>query len=383
MRFPKTRKKPKVLIALNSAWNLVNFRSGLIRALVFSGYEVVATAPLDEYASSVVGLGCHFIPLRLDKKGTHPGRDLLLLWRFYKLLRRQQPEIYLSYTIKPNIYGSLAAHLLRIPVINNVAGLGIVFATETMLTRLVRGLYRLVLSRSAKVFFQNGDDRKMFVAGGLVPHSVAECLPGSGIDLAKFSPLPFTRRGKVRFLLIARMLWDKGIGEYVEAARILKTRSVNADFALLGFLDVENPNAISRKQMETWTEEGVVHYLGVSDDVRIEIAAADCVVLPSYYREGTPRALLEAAAMGRPIITTDSVGCREVVDDGVNGYLCRPRDAYDLADKMARIEKLSIGELELMGTSGRKKMESEFDERIVINKYLEEIASVLKQQKRL
>jgi glycosyltransferase involved in cell wall biosynthesis len=379
--FRQTKNKAKVLFATNSAWNFINFRAGLIRALVTSGYEVVAVAPPDEYVPSLAALGCRFVPLPMDNGGTHPGRDLLLLWRFYRLLRCEQPDVYLGYTVKPNVYGSLAAHALGIPVINNIAGLGAVFIQDDWLTLLVRGLYRLALSRSVKVFFQNDDDRRMFVSAGLVTHTLTDRLPGSGVDLTKFAPLSLPGQSPMRFLLIARMLWDKGVGEYVEAARILKHHASNADFCLLGFLEVQNPAAISRKQMDAWVEESVVRYLGVSDDVRAEIATADCVVLPSYYREGTPRTLLEAAAMGRPIITTDAVGCRDVVDDGVNGYLCRPRDPVDLAEKIARMAGLSPAEREAMGQRGREKVEREFDERIVIGKYLKAIASVVRREK--
>jgi len=316
--FSQSTPKAKVLIALNTTWNLVNFRAGLIRALADAGYEVIAVAPPDKYVPRLTAFGCRFVSLPMDNKGTHPSRDLLLLWRFYQLFRHERPDVYLGYTVKPNVYGSLAAHALGIPVINNIAGLGTVFIKEGWLTRLVRGLYRLALSRSAKVFFQNDDDRAMFVAGGLVRAAFTDRLPGSGIDLARFSPVPLPSQPPLRFLLIARMLWDKGVGEYVEAARLLKGRAVNADFCLLGFLDVQNSAAISRQQMDEWVAEGVVRYLGMSDNVASEIAAADCVVLPSFYREGVPRSLLEAAAMGRPIITTNSVGCREVVDDGVS-----------------------------------------------------------------
>lgn len=372
--------KPKVLIALNTAWNLLNFRAGLIRALIAAGYDVVAAAPSDKYVSRLLVLGCRFVPLPMDNKGTHPGRDLLLLWRFYRLLQHERPDVYLGYTVKPNVYGSLAAHTLGIPVINNIAGLGAAFIKDGWLTHLVRGLYRLALSRSAKVFFQNDDDRQIFVLGGLAAERISACVPGSGIDLSKFSPTALPGRSPIRFLLIARMLWDKGVGEFVEAARLLKRCGTNLDFCLLGFLDVQNPAAISRKQINTWVEEGVVRYLGASDDVRAEIAAADCVVLPSY-REGTPRTLLEAAAMARPIVTTNAVGCREVVDNGANGYLCRPRDAADLADKIACMAALSSGERETMGLRGREKVEREFDEQIVIRRYLEAIAAILVRQK--
>jgi glycosyltransferase involved in cell wall biosynthesis len=363
----------KVVIALNTAWNLINFRSGLIKALVGRGYEVIAVAPFDEYAAQLQTLGCRYLPLPMDNMGTHPGRDLLLLARFFNLLRSERPDVFLGFTVKPNVYGSLAAHALQVPVINNVAGLGTVFIKGGWLNKLVRWLYRIALARSTKVFFQNDDDRQLFVSAGLVSETVVDRLPGSGVDLAKFQPSPLPARHVVRFLLIARMLWDKGVGEYVEAARLFKQRGIEAEFCLLGFLDVQNPAAISRKQMDDWVAEGVVRYLGVSDKVRDEIAQSDCVVLPSFYREGTPRTLLEAAAMARPIVTTDSVGCRDVVEDGVNGYLCRPKDASDLADKMELIVSMSHAEREVMGGRGREKVEREFDEEIVIRKYLEAI----------
>ena len=365
------------MIALNTAWNLVNFRSGLIRALVSHGYDVIAVAPTDEYAPQLAALGCRFVPLPMDNKGTHPGRDLMLLMRFVRLMRKERPDVFLGYTVKPNVYGSLAAHISGVTVINNVAGLGTVFIKGGWLNWLVRGLYQVALARSRKVFFQNEDDRQLFVTGGLVDGALTDRLPGSGVDLKKFEPASLPGRSQMRFLLIARMLWDKGVGEYVNAARLLKSRGLNAEVCLLGFLDVQNPAAISKAQMDEWVAEGVVRYLGVSDNVREEIAQADCIVLPSFYREGTPRTLLEAAAMARPIITTDSVGCRDVVDDGVNGFLCRPRDASDLADKMERMICMFQTEREAMGLRGREKVEREFDEKIVIDKYLSAIDAVL------
>ena len=366
----------KILISVNTAWNLVNFRSGLIGALVAQGHEVIAAAPDDVYAPRLAAMGCRFVPLPMHNGGTHPGRDALLLWRYLRLLTRERPDAYLGYTVKPNVYGSLAARWLRIPVINNIAGLGAVFIKGGWLVRLVRWLYRMALAHSAKVFFQNRDDRQLFVAGGLVRSEVTELLPGSGIDLTKFAVTPLAAingaAGKFRFLLIARMLVDKGVGEYVEAARLLRQRYPQLECCLLGFVDVQNPAAVSRAQMDAWVSQGYVKYLGVSDDVRTEIAAADCIVLPSY-REGTPRTLLEAAAMGRPVIATDAVGCRDVVDDGQNGYLCKVRDAADLAEKMERMLNLTLEQRQQMGDCGRLKMEREFDERIVIKKYLDAI----------
>jgi glycosyltransferase involved in cell wall biosynthesis len=369
----------KVVICLNTAWNLLNFRAGLIRAMVAQGHEVVAVAPYDHYAPGLAALGCRFVPLPMDNQGTHPGRDVVLLWRFWRLLRRERPDVFLGYTVKPNVYGSLAAGFLGIPVINNIAGLGAVFIKDGWLVRLVRGLYRVALRRSSKVFFQNDDDRQLFIGGGLVNRHTTELLPGSGIDLVRFSVVVASEPGVAprpfRFLLIARMLRDKGVVEYVGAAKAIKQNYPDVEFALLGFVDVQNPAAISKAEMDSWVAAGSVRYLGVSDDVRLEIAAADCIVLPSY-REGTPRTLLEAAAMGRPIITTDAVGCREVVDDGQNGFLCKVRDASDLAHKMESMLKLSAGERQAMGRKGRQKMEREFDEAFVIQKYLDAIQAL-------
>lgn len=371
---------PKVVIALNSAWNLVNFRAGLIKALVSAGYDVVAVAPPDKYSDNLKELGCRYVPIALDSKGINPFVDFKLLVRFFLILQRERADVYLGYTVKPNVFGSIAAHALGVPVVNNVAGLGSVFIKDGWLVRLVRQLYKLAFSRSTKVFFQNDDDLRMFVDAGLVSIGQADRIPGSGVDLVRFSDVrqvPIDGSGCIRFLLIARMLRDKGVFEYVEAARLLKMRYGNVEFGLLGFVDVDNPTAISRVKVDEWVAEGVVTYLGVSDDVASEIAKVDCVVLPSY-REGVPRTLLEAAAMGRPIVTTDAVGCRDVVDHGVNGFLCKVKDAADLAEKMEKIILLSPFERREMGLSGRRKVELEFDERLVVEKYLQAVESVLR-----
>jgi glycosyltransferase involved in cell wall biosynthesis len=370
----------KVVIALNTAWNAVNFREGLLRALVADGHEVVVVAPHDGYASRIAEFSCRYVPLPMDNKGANPLRDLLLLFQFYRLLRYEKPDVFLGYTVKPNVYGSLAAHVLGVPVINNIAGLGAVFIKQNWLTSVVQRLYRLALSRSRYVFFQNRDDCQLFIDSGLVRLEATALLPGSGIDLQKFCFSPVTEEPhKFRFLLIARMLWDKGVGEFVEAAKMVRERWPNIECCLLGFLDVQNPAAISRSQMNEWVAEGSVLYLGVSDDVRSEIRNADCMVLPSY-REGTPRSLLEGAAIGRPIITTDAVGCREVVDDGKNGFLCKVRDAHDLAEKMEQMLLLNEESRYAMSMYGRQKMEREFDEKIVINSYLKAIDTIQKRQ---
>jgi len=376
----------KILICANTSWNLINFRSGLIRAMVANGHEVIAVAPVDDYAALLATLGCRYVPMPMDNQGTRLGRDLILLWRFLRLIRSERPDLFLGYTVKPNIYGSLAAHMLRIPVINNITGLGAVFIRGGWLMCVVRWMYRIALKRSSRVFFQNDDDRQLFIRGGLVQAKITDLLPGSGIDLNRFTPWLRTiaqeDASKFRFLLISRMLRDKGVVEYVEASRLLRQRWPLVEFCLLGFVDVQNPNAISHIEIDTWVAEGVVNYLGVSEDVRTQLVTADCVVMPSY-REGTPRTLLESAAMARPIITTDVVGCREVVDDGVNGYLCQVRDAVDLATKMELMLSLPPQHREKMGLRGRAKMEAEFDEQIVIKKYLKVIEDIFAIRSRL
>ena len=373
----------KILISLNTAWNLLNFRAGLIQGLISSGFEVIAVAPKDKYAADLELIGCRFVNLEMDNQGTHPLRDLLLLWRYWRLFQTEKPDLNLFYTVKPNVYGSLASSICGIPFINNVSGLGVVFIRGGWLRRLVSALYRLAFRNSSRVFFQNGDDLGLFLQNKLVRVELTEVLPGSGINLHRFIPCDDSNRKQrtspFRFLLIARMLKDKGIFEFVSAAQLLLESGIKAEFCLLGFLDVKNPAAISHEQMKEWSAQGYVKYLGVSDDVRQQIALADCIVLPSY-REGTPRSLLEAAAMAKPIITTNVVGCKEVVENGINGFLCEAKNVQDLALKMREMVVLSQDQRKLMGQNGRLKMEKEFDEQIVIQKYLKAIDLALSEQ---
>lgn len=364
------------MICSNTAWSLYNFRGPLIRALIADGYEVVAVAPPDAYAEKLPALGCRYIPLPMDNKGTSPRRDLDLLIRIWQLLRRERPDAYLGYTIKPNIYGALAARLLGIPTVCNVTGLGAAFIHDTWLTRVVKLLYRLAFQRS-RVVFENDADRDLFVGERLVREDQTVVMPTTGVDLTTFtSQPPRPADGELRFLLVARMLWDKGVGEFVEAARQTRRTRPEARFQLLGFLDVPNPAAIDRSVVEGWVAEGVVEYLGVTEDVRPHLVAADCIVLPSY-REGLSRSLIEAAAMGKPLVTTDVPGCREVVDDGRNGFLCTPRDVASLATAMEKIIALTPEERSSMGANSRRLAETRYDENIVIERYLDAVAAIV------
>jgi len=259
---------------------------------------------------------------------------------------------------------------------NNISGLGTVFIKKTWITGMVRVLYKLALSRAAIVFFQNSDDQAEFVAEGLVDISKCRLLPGSGIDLDHFTASQKVSTGPSRqFLLIARLLWDKGISEYVEAAEIVKSQFPNSRFKILGFLGVDNRTSVPKQNVEDWVERGLIDYLGSTDDVRPFIEDVDCVVLPSY-REGTPRSLLEAAALSRPIITTDVPGCRQTADDKISGFLCKVRDSEDLAAKMIEFLKLSSTQQQAMGARGRQKMENEYAVSIVVDRYLQAINDV-------
>jgi len=368
-----------VALSINASWNIYNFRQGLIRALQGAGYGVVALSPPDSYAARLAELGVEHVPVAMDSAGVSPVHDLALLRRYRRALKALRPDVFLGYTAKPNVWGSLAAQSLGIPTINNVSGLGTAFIRNGLLTRIVAGLYRLAFRRSSTIFFQNPEDRDLFIAKRIVAADKTGLLPGSGIDLERFVPAPADNGAAITFLLVARLLRDKGVGEYVEAARSLRARYPDARFQMLGFLDVANRTAVSRAEVEAWVADGVIDYLGHADDVRPAVAAADCVVLPSY-REGLPRTLLEAAAMGKPLIATDVPGCRHVVAEGENGFLCAARDAGSLADAMARMIELPPADRLKLGAAARARVEAEFDEKIVARAYLDAIEQALSRR---
>lgn len=368
---------PLIALSANDGWGIVNFRRGLIAALQADGYRVAVLAPDGPHSQAIRSLGAQFVPIPIDARGRSPAADLRTLAAFHRRLRALRPAAFLGFTIKPNIYGSMAAHLLGIPVINNVTGLGAVFERGGPLNRMVGRLYRIALRRSAKVFFQNPDDRDLFVSRRLVGPEQAGLLPGSGVDLAHFAPRPKADEGPVTFLLAARLLWAKGVGEYVEAARIVRTHRRDVRFKLLGPIEPNGPGAVAQSDLEAWQDEGLIDYGGAAADVRPELAEADCVVLPSYYREGTPRILLEAAAMAIPVIAADSVGCREAVLDGESGLLCQPRSAKSLAEAMLAVAALPSDRRRAMGQAGRSFMERRYSEAVVHRAYRDALSVAL------
>ena len=296
----------RVAIVINTSWNIWNFRRSLVKALQAAGHEVLAVAPPDAYSARLeTELGCRFVPIPMENKGTNPVKDAALTRRFYQLYKREQPDVVLHYTIKPNIYGTIAARLAGIPSVNNVSGLGTVFIVKNLVSTVALGLYRFAFRFPKRVFFQNDDDRQLFLQHGLVAAAKTDLLPGSGVDTNRFRPAPeFGRNTPFTFLMIARVLYEKGVEEYFEAARLVRDAVPGTRVQLLGGIDESGGVGVKRAVFEQWLAAGHVEYLGTSDDVAALIREADCVVLPSY-REGTPKTLLEAAAMGKPIVTTD------------------------------------------------------------------------------
>jgi len=377
--FRNLEKQPimrKIAIVLNDSWQAYNFRLNLARSLKASGYEVVFIAPFDEKYSELIKNEFEFYDINIDPKGINPISDFKTMLYLYKLYKTMRPDLVLNFTIKPNIYSSIVAGVLRIKSISNITGLGTIFIKQSFITKIAKLLYKIALSFNSKVFFQNDDDKNLFIKHKLVDKEKTDLLPGSGVDLNKFIPIQKDLKDtKVIFLLLARLLKDKGVLEYIDAIRILKAKYKMIEFQILGAIGVSNKTAITQDELDDWINNKLIKYLGTSDNVQDVISKVDCVVLPSY-REGTPRSLLEACAMGKPIIATDVVGCKEVVEDGLNGYLCEVKNSKDLADKMEIMFNLSKSERIMMGKAGRKKIVKEFDEKIVINKYLKAIKEI-------
>jgi len=373
--FTDADPRPIACLSANTTWYVLNFRSRLIESLIDQGWRVVVLSPPDRHVERLAALGAEHVPLTLDNAGTNPLRELATLWRIRAAMSRIRPSVVLTFTPKINIYLSLVARTLGVPVIANISGLGRAFVSGGWIEKVSRALYGVALRWPSTVFFQNEEDRAIFIEAGLVDPARTHRLPGSGVDVDRFSPRPKPQAGPFQFLLVARLLWDKGVGEFVEAARIVKARHPDVEFALAGFLDVDSPSAVPRSAVEEWEREGVIRFLGSFDDMVPVYAQADCVVLPSYYREGVPRSLLEAASMGKPVITTDSVGCRDTVEDGVTGWLVKPRDAEDLALKIIALVDAPAEYLAALQLNARLFIQQSFDERIVISAYLNAMPS--------
>lgn len=370
----------RFLIIAGLADSLVNFRGPLLRDLVARGHEVHAAAPLLRPGSAIAGrledMGVVPHDLAIRRTGTAPTEDIAVLWRMYRLMRRVRPDAVMGYTIKPVIWGMLAAGLARVPHrVALITGLGHAFgdgvsARQRMLQMVVARLYKRALRRAHVVIFQNRDDLALFCERGILrPGADARVVDGSGVDLDHFVSAPLPAR-PLRFVLVARMIGAKGIREFAEAARHIREQGLSAHFDLIGGLDT-NPDGVAETELQSWQRDGLLTWHGHVEDVRPFIQAAHVCVLPSYYREGVPRSLLEALAMGRIIITTDMPGCREVVDHAVNGLLVPPKDADALTAAMTEIINAPPSRLESMAQSAFDKAKVRFDVKRVNTQMLD------------
>jgi glycosyltransferase involved in cell wall biosynthesis len=368
-----TPPRLRVALVCNTAWAIYTYRRGLLRMLIERGAQVSIIAPRDRTFEPLIEMGCRCVELPVASKSTNPLDDLKTLASLYREYRATRPHIVFHYTIKPNIYGSIAAWLARVPSIAVTTGLGYVFIQKSRTAQVAKRLYRFAFRFPREIWFLNRDDQAAFLDQNLLAHPErGRLLHGEGVDLDEyaFAPLPRTDAPAEGFffILIGRLLWDKGVAEYVDAARRLRARYPHAHFQLLGPVGVDNPSAITRADVDAWEREDVIEYLGEAHDVRPLIAQADCVVLPSY-REGVPRTLMEASAMGRPIVATDVPGCREVVEHGVTGLLCEARNTDSLERELERMLLSSLEARARMGASGREKVAVEFDEKVVVERY--------------
>ncbi len=365
-------KDKVILISSNYAWTIFNFRMNLIKRLKKEGFKIIVFTQFDGYELEIKKEVDVIKNLFISRKGINPLIDLITLFHYIKTFLIFKPSNILLFTIKPVIYGSIAARLTNVNSISMITGLGTSFITNTWLTKIVKRLYKIALKSSQINFFQNKDDLKIFIDNKIVEPSSCAITPGSGIDLEKFKQSDFPNEKNLKFLFVGRLIKDKGIREFVDAARIIKRKFPDVDFQVLGPMGSENRSAIKQNELEGWKKEKVIKYLGETNDTLFFLNKATCIVLPSY-REGTSRALLEAAAVGRPLIASDVPGCREIIDDSKSGYLCKVKDHLDLADKIEKMIMLPHESRLTMGMNSRLKVENEYDENIVLDLYTYEV----------
>ncbi len=362
--------RQKIIFVSNTSWTIYKFRLNLLISLKALGFQIILVASFDETTKKLREHGFDVITLNIDRKGVNPVRDLSFVFSLYRVYRKNRPDLIVHYTIKPNIYGTVAAKFSGIPSFAVTTGLGYVFINDSIISKIARFLYKFAFKFTYTAFFLNEDDRKIFIDNNIVSMDKTEILPGEGLDCSYYRPNERRHSEMFRFLFIGRLIIDKGIYEFVEASKKIGKHSDTIQCAVLGGLDPDYPAGIKKAEIIQWEEEGIVRYLGTTDDIREILGEYDCVVLPSY-REGLPRVLLEAASMAIPIVATDVPGCRDVVLDGYNGLLCKARNVDDLTDKMIAIYNLSWEDRRRMGENGRNHVLKNFDDSIILEKYLQ------------
>ncbi len=378
MRMPDPVVKNKtILFVSGNAWSIYNFRLDVIRWLIAHNNKVLVLAPFDDYVAPLEREGCTCININFNNKGENPVSDMIFYLRLKALYRKLRPDFIFHYVAKPNIYGSMAAAARHIPSVAVVTGLGYPFARRDLLFYIIRFLYRRALRRVREVWFLNNEDANLFVGEKIVDVSRTRILPGEGVNTEHFVPTtrPSTHE-PFHFLMSTRLLKSKGIRIYADAARLLRKKQYNdVRFSLIGFFEKNHPDSISEDELAGWEKEKLIYWSGFADDVRPYMSSAHCLVFPSYYNEGVPRCLMEAASMELPAITSMQRGCREVVLDGVNGYLTRLNDPFDLADKMEKMMRLPAMERINMGRRGRELVLEKFDVRKIVQVYANTLIS--------
>ena len=350
----------------NSTWNIYNFRQNVIRKCIEEGFKVYVLAPIDAYIEYVENFPevVHINLRTLDRDSTNPIKDLLLVEELRRKYRKIKPDLVVHYTHKPNIFGTIAARLAGVKSVSVVTGLGYSFINRGFINVVTEWLYRRTARYSSSMIFENEDDRNLFIEKQLVDEARAFAVKGCGVNTAYYHSEKKTAPDPPVFTFIGRLLKDKGILEFAAAARQFHEKAMPASFVVLGDFDPENPSTIDRDTLLEWISEDTVDYKGFVNDVRPFLEKSTCIVLPSY-REGMPRIVLEAMAMGKPVITTKTAGCRETVEEGVNGYLAEARDVNDLIRAMEKFCALSPAQREAMGEKGRAMAAAIFSDTII------------------
>ncbi|HIT84619.1 MAG TPA: glycosyltransferase family 4 protein [Candidatus Ornithomonoglobus intestinigallinarum] len=365
----------RVLMIINHHVYAYMLRKEILEACIAAGYETYITLPYGEMVEKLKKMGCIYIESHYDYHGMNPVKELGLIMRYGKIIKSVKPDVILTYTIKPNLYGGFVASAAGIPYIANVTGLGTAVGNKGIIRELSKFFYKAAFKNISCLFFQNKENMSFFERNNIAPGR-HRLIPGSGVNISKFSLLEYPPAGTTEFVFISRIMKEKGIDQYLEAAKYIRGKYPNTRFHICGYCEEEYGG-----RLKELNDNGTVIYHGFTDNVREVLKVTHCTVHPTYYPEGMSNVLLESCASGRPVIATDRSGCREITDDGVNGYLIKERDTDDLINKLERFIALPYEDKKAMGENSRRKVEKEFDRRIVVDAYMEEIRKALGEQK--
>lgn len=357
----------KVLFLVNHDVVIYNFRLELVERLLQDGHEVYISSPNGERIDKLIQLGCKYEEVELSRHGKNPVQELKLLRYYNELLKRVQPDMVFSYTIKPNIYGGMACQHRKIPYVANITGLGTAVEAPGLMQTITTQLYKIAFRKVQRVYFQNIENMKFFADKKIAveKHSL---LPGSGVNLQRFAVMDYPEEETIEFVFISRIMKEKGTDQYLEAAEHIRKKYPNTRFHVCGFCE-----QTYEQQLKELNDNGTIIYHGMVRDVREVLAKTHCTIHPTYYPEGLSNVLLESAACGRPIITTNRSGCKEVIEDGINGYVVEQKNTQDLIQKIEQFIALPRMQKKAMGLAGREKVEKEFDRQIVVDKYMHEL----------